>query len=129
MSSEIEEIIANVFEFDTDTPITYTHQTTGDWITKLDKKEIEEIVANVFKLDTTSISFIDQLDAVVAEVSSLNKLQRDRLIADSPEVTADWLIELDADASTIWTDELDAVVYEVLTFGSAKTTTSINWTV
>ena len=121
MSSEIEEIIANVFEFDS--PMTYTHQTTGNWITKLDKKEI---VANVFKLDTTSISFIDQLDAVVAEVSSLNKLQRDRLIADSPEVTADWLIELNTDASTIWTVELDAVVNEVLTLNSAKTTTSIN---
>jgi hypothetical protein len=117
MSSEIEEIIASM---------TYTHQTTGNWITKLDKKEIEEIVANVFKLDTTSISFIDQLDAVVAEVSSLNKLQRDRLIADSPEVTADWLIELNTDASTIWTVELDAVVNEVLTLNSAKTTTSIN---
>ena len=127
MSSEIEEIIANVFEFDS--PITYTHQTTGNWITKLDKKEIEEIVANVFKLDTTSISFIDQLDAVVAEVSSLNKLQRDRLIANSPEVTADWLIELNTDASTIWTVELDAVVNEVLTLNSTKTITSINWTV
>ena len=92
---EIEEIVSNVFNFDS--PITLTYEATANWIAKLSKNEIEEIVTKVFKLVPPKANFIDELDAVVNNVSKLDAFQRNDLITNAPEVTADWLIELNTE--------------------------------